>query len=72
MTKISIVTHRTGLTPDIVFHGNTDQAIRFYRDFNQPGEVALFVCSRADRTKKIKATEPESEVLPPKARKRIL
>jgi hypothetical protein len=71
MTKISIVTHRTGLRTDIVFHGPTDKAVDFYKAFNQAGEIALFVCTRADRTKKIKATEPEPEVRPP-ARKKLL
>jgi hypothetical protein len=45
--------------------------VDFYKAFNQAGEIALFVCTRADRTKKIKATEPEPEVRPP-ARKKLL
>jgi hypothetical protein len=71
MTKISIVTHRTGLRTDVVFHGPTDRAIEFYKAFSQPGEISLFVCNRADRTKKLKATEPEAEVRPP-SRKKLL
>ena len=72
MTKISIVTHRTGLSADVVFHGTTDQALKFYKAFDQPGETCLFVCRTADRMKKIKATEPEPEVTASPKRRKLL
>ena len=71
MTKIAIVTHRTGFRTDVVFHGATDRAIEFYKSFSQPGEISLFVCHRADRQKKLKATEPDAEVRPPLRRKAL-
>ena len=72
MTKLAIVTHRTGLRPDIVFHGTADEAIRFYKDFSTPGEVCLFVCRSAERTKKLKHSAPDEEAAAPRARKRVL
>ena len=72
MTKLAIVTHRTGLRPDVVFHGSPDEAIRFYKDFSTPGEVCLFVCRSAERTKKLKAAEPDEEAIAPRARRRVL
>jgi hypothetical protein len=72
MTKLAIVTHRTGLRPDVVFHGTPDEAVRFYKDFSTPGEVCLFVCRSAERTKKLKAAEPDAEATAPRARKRVL
>lgn len=72
MTKISIVTHRTGLRADVVFHGTADEATRFYKAFQQPGETCLFICRTADRTKKIRATEPEPEAVPARGRKKLL
>ncbi len=72
MTKLAIVTHRTGLRPDVVFHGPPDEAVRFYKDFSTPGEVCLFVCRSAERTKKLKAAAPDAEATAPRARKRVL
>ena len=52
MTKIAIVVHRTESAPKVVFHGTNDEALKFYRSFNQPGETTLFYCRAAERTKK--------------------
>ena len=72
MTKLAIVTHRTGIKPDVIFTGTPDEALRFYKAFDTPGEVCLFFCRQAERTKKLRATEPEPEALAPKTKRRIL
>lgn len=70
MTKIAIVVHRTGLTPKVVFHGTNDEALRFFRDFSEPGETSLFYCRAAERTKKtataVTVTEPVKPARKPK------
>ena len=70
MTKIAIVVHRTGLTPKVVFHGTNDEALRFFRGFDEPGETSLFYCRSAERTKKtataVTVTEPVKPARKPK------
>ena len=66
MTKIAIVVHRTELNPKVVFHGTNDQALKFFKDFSEPGETTLFFCRSAERTKKtpqpVTPPEPKSNV----------
>jgi hypothetical protein len=72
MTKIAIVTHRTGVSPKVVFHGANDEAIKFFKAFKEPGELSLFYCRSAERTKKIAApavVEPAPEPVKPTRRK---
>lgn len=70
MTKIAIVVHRTELNPKVVFSGTNDEALKFFRAFDQPGETSLFYCRSAERTKKTAlpatVTEPVKPARKPK------
>lgn len=62
-TKLGIVTHKTGVHPDIVFQGSCSEAMAFYRSFRQPGEVAVFFCRTPEMSKRLRP-EPVPQVEP--------
>lgn len=66
MTKIAIVVHRTAVDTKVVFSGTNDEALKFFRAFDESGETSLFYCRSAERTKKtalaVTVTEPVKPV----------
>jgi len=66
--KISFVIKQTDAGVELLFSGDADKAIEFYRAYDGEGKIGLILNPSQDRSKKNKGTEAPADA--PKSKKR--